>query len=147
MNPRRDSKQLLCRCKNVVYKHSCLLCQSQGKKSSYIGMTCRVLSLRAEEHDAKLEARSMDSHAWRHLSEVHLDHIEADGGLTKHFKWEVINRCSSAFERAVTEVVWIQENSKEETSLNSKDERSCYMVPELTLKEKEETVQTRRWPR
>ena len=58
-----DSKQLLCRSKNVVYKHICMICQAKGNKSAYVGMTARVLSLRAGEHHAKLEARSQDSHA------------------------------------------------------------------------------------
>ena len=75
-----------------------------------------------DEHQKKLEAKSGDSHAQRHLQEEYGDMDLDHGNLSAYFGWKVLKRCKSAFERSILEVVLIQENSATERSLNSKDE-------------------------
>ena len=135
----RERETAICRQKNLVYRYSCRICKDGGKDVAYIGMTCRLLGYRASEHEANLNKRLPESPAWRHIKDCHPD-MEGAEDLPSLFKWDVLRRCRTAFERVVSEVVLIQESvdRQEETNLNSREEWGAYTVPELSLKEVED---------
>ena len=69
-----------------------------------------------------LEEKSPESHAWRHLQECHPEVEKKDAAMKSNFTWEIMKRCKTSFERAVSEEVIIQDSvdKKSETNLNFK---------------------------
>ena len=79
------------------------------------------------------------SHAWEHVREYHPEMVDVDNeGLLRVMEWEVVKVCKSAFERGVSEAIFIQLGfDSNDITMNSREEWGSYDLPELTLKERQ----------
>ena len=119
----KDKGKLDCRATNCTYKITCITCEEESNSSEYIGETSRSLYYRALEHQKANLKMKEDSPMWTHRLERH-------NGEESEFKIELIKTHKSAFNRQISEGVWIEQN-KSKFPMNRKGEFNGHRIPKL----------------
>ena len=103
-----EQKKRICRVSNVVYISTCMDCQEEGRKCSYIGETSRSLAERAREHKEDAGKTVELSHIRDHKDAHH-----RKVSRMPRMKYKIDKRCKSALERQVREAVIIKLQGRE----------------------------------
>ena len=130
-----------CKKRNIVYESICALCNpgalkkgplkvyDSSKPSLYVGETARSLQERSREHIADLEARSSNSHMWKHQEESH------GGSKEARFVFKIVETPKSALSRQIGEAIRIRRRGGEGGILNARGEYNRCHITRLTLGE------------
>ena len=125
-----------CWSESCTYKISCKACRDEDKSAEYIGETARTFYSRSKEHYEGLKARKEDNILWNHCQEIH-------GGVEVEFKFELLRKHKTCFNRQVTEGVFIL-NNRSTYPMNRKQEFNSNAFPELLVEEKGTLVSHRK---
>ena len=102
-NQEEQPRNPQCKRQNLTYINTCLLCKNKGKKTVYIGESCRSLAERHREHVEDWLADKEESHMAAHSREAH------NGQSSYQVKPLKLHR--SAFTRHISETVQIKVQS------------------------------------
>ena len=137
--------------RNIVYETWCITCEERDRKSieeedcpeeekqrkirsirlhKYIGESSRSFYERGLEHLRDLEEYKKESHMLKHYFDQHA----GEEVSSMRFGCRIIKQASSAFNRQISESVYIQENAKRHSILNSKSEYNRCALPRLSTK-------------
>ena len=109
----------------MVYKITCLTCQSQGKSKLYWGESHRSGWDRSADHQAALKRKDETYAIVKHWL---IDHPEGQ----PEFEYKVQRSFRSSLERQIMESILIDEE-KPESRLNSRSEWGANKVPRLMI--------------
>ena len=140
-----------CTQRNIVYETWCLLCERRESEKieeegleekekkeklkkirlyKYIGESARSSYERGLEHQRDFSEMKLDSHMLKHYLDMHEDTPMEE----VMFGMKILKNARSAFERQISESVFIQHNKKSHFILNSKSEYNRCALPRLTAK-------------
>ena len=111
--------------KGVVYKFTCQNCLSIGRQMHYIGESYRSSWDRAQEHQAALRNKDMESPLWEH-------HAECHGDLEPKFSMKVVSKQRKPLQRQTLEGILVSQ-AEEGTLMNRKGEWGQNLPPKLEI--------------
>ena len=111
-------------------------CKLGGKNVVYLGESSRSLEERSREHVGDSQDLKKNSHMRHHWEEEH-------DGTKSEFKFSVIKKCTSSFQREVGEAVLIKTWSQKRNVdlLNSKEEFCRNVLPEISMKKGQRIIE------
>ena len=123
----------MCQKENITYKIKCEGCAEVGKEATYIGESSRTMYQRGKEHSKALEDEDEESPLWTHCQVIH-------GGAPQEFSMTIIRSHVTAFDRQVSESVFITTNEAD-IIINRKSEWNGESIPRLLVEVKDEIEQ------
>ena len=95
-----------CTMKNVVYKITCVMCETKGRKECYIGESTRPVRYRFNEHLGDARLRRLDTPLGEHMIDYHLDTVHAD--TNRGFNIEILRSGRDCAEVKIAESIQIK---------------------------------------
>ena len=115
--------------RSVLYTDTCVICEEKGIIAQYYGETSASAGERSEQHLNNARGIKQFSHIWGHILKAHPDYQGAD--LRRHFRFDVVKNHRTAFERELSEVLWIKQSRG--YVLNLKDKYTRCVIPDMKL--------------
>ena len=103
-----------CMKKGVIYRFTCKICLSLGKKMDYVGESYRSSWDRAQEHLTALRNKDMESPLWEH-------HQESHPNMDHNFSIKLVAKCKKPLQTQTLEGLLVSQ-AKEGTLRNRKGE-------------------------
>ena len=123
-----DESKGMCMERSIVYSNTCLICKDKGTPHVYWGESAASTYERALQHIDEAVSCNPKSHIYQHIL---MHHPEGIKDIQGSFKFQVIAKHTSSFNRQLSEAIEIKKSKV--SKMNNKLMYNRCVIPEIGI--------------